>query len=245
MLAAAARPRGRAPRRRQADLDRGRRVLAARHRRAPTTGRQHTKTTIVIARPRRRARAARLLPQRRLLRARGRGLRRRRSAWACRPIPSSCRSSPSSCGSTASCAARCRAASRCRARCSPNIAPPADATNPIGAFAARFRAICPMLQDKGLAHYHAWAFATVRQLGAAAELMRCTCAGSPGAARPSRPTPGNSPGVRGHNLDRREVVHPEGRARGQRQEGVRPHRDLRGLGEGVGPRQSTALELID
>jgi len=29
----------------------------------------------------------------------------------------------------------------------------------------------PELQAKGLAHYHAWAFATVRQLGAAAELM--------------------------------------------------------------------------
>lgn len=45
---------------------------------------------------------------------------------------------------------------------------PAD--NPIERFAARFAHDLPMLQDKGLAHYHAWAFATVRQLGAAAEL---------------------------------------------------------------------------
>jgi hypothetical protein len=43
--------------------------------------------------------------------------------------------------------------------------------NPIARFAARFATDLPMLQDKGLAHYHAWAFATVRQLGAAAELM--------------------------------------------------------------------------
>lgn len=45
---------------------------------------------------------------------------------------------------------------------------PAD--NPIERFAARFARDLPMLQDKGLAYYHAWAFATVRQLGAAAEL---------------------------------------------------------------------------
>lgn len=42
--------------------------------------------------------------------------------------------------------------------------------NPVARFAARFQRDLPMLQDKGLAHYHAWAFATVRQLGAAAEL---------------------------------------------------------------------------
>lgn len=45
---------------------------------------------------------------------------------------------------------------------------PAD--NPIERFAARFQRDLPMLQERGLAHYHAWAFATVRQLGAAAEL---------------------------------------------------------------------------
>ena len=48
-------------------------------RRAPTTGAQHTKTTIVLDELDARGAAARLLPQRRLLRARGRGLRDRRS----------------------------------------------------------------------------------------------------------------------------------------------------------------------
>ena len=46
---------------------------------------------------------------------------------------------------------------------------PAD--NPVRRFAERFGKELPELQAKGLAHYHAWAFATVRQLGAAAELM--------------------------------------------------------------------------
>jgi hypothetical protein len=45
------------------------------------------------------------------------------------------------------------------------------AENPIARFAQRFARDLPELQAKGLAHYHAWAFATVRQLGAAAELL--------------------------------------------------------------------------
>jgi len=44
-------------------------------------------------------------------------------------------------------------------------------TNPVTRFAERFARDLPDLQARGLAHYHAWAFATVRQLGAAAELM--------------------------------------------------------------------------
>ena len=43
------------------------------------------------------------------------------------------------------------------------------ATNPIARFAERFARELPELQAKGLAYYHVWAFATVRQLGAAAE----------------------------------------------------------------------------
>ena len=43
--------------------------------------------------------------------------------------------------------------------------------NPVRRFAARFAQELPDLQARGLAHYHAWAFATVRQLGAAAELL--------------------------------------------------------------------------
>ena len=44
------------------------------------------------------------------------------------------------------------------------------ATNPIPRFRARFEADLPSLQERGLAHYHAWAFATTRQLGASFEL---------------------------------------------------------------------------
>jgi hypothetical protein len=43
--------------------------------------------------------------------------------------------------------------------------------NPVRRFGERFARELPDLQARGLAHYHAWAFATVRQLGAAAELM--------------------------------------------------------------------------
>jgi hypothetical protein len=42
--------------------------------------------------------------------------------------------------------------------------------NPIRSFQARFERDLPDLQAKGLAHYHAWAFGTIRQLGAAFEL---------------------------------------------------------------------------
>lgn len=44
------------------------------------------------------------------------------------------------------------------------------AANPVDAFATRFAADLPRLQEEGLPVYHAYAFATVRQLGAAAEL---------------------------------------------------------------------------
>ncbi len=43
--------------------------------------------------------------------------------------------------------------------------------NPIERFAVRFQRELPELQARGLEHYHAWAFATLRQLGSAAELM--------------------------------------------------------------------------
>ena len=45
------------------------------------------------------------------------------------------------------------------------------ATNPVRRFGKRFEQELPRLQELGLAHYHAWAFATTRQLGAAAELL--------------------------------------------------------------------------
>jgi hypothetical protein len=45
---------------------------------------------------------------------------------------------------------------------------PAD--NPVSRFAARFLAELPTLRERGLDHYHAWAFAGTRQLGSAMEL---------------------------------------------------------------------------
>lgn len=44
------------------------------------------------------------------------------------------------------------------------------ASNPVERFATRFASDLPLLHERGLAHYHAWAFTTVRQLGAASEL---------------------------------------------------------------------------
>ena len=43
--------------------------------------------------------------------------------------------------------------------------------NPITKFQQRFERDLPSIQDKGLGFYHAWAFATVRQMGAAYELL--------------------------------------------------------------------------
>jgi len=44
------------------------------------------------------------------------------------------------------------------------------ATNPIRRFQQRFECELGLMHERGLAHYHAWAFATTRQLGAAFEL---------------------------------------------------------------------------
>jgi len=44
------------------------------------------------------------------------------------------------------------------------------ATNPLRRFGVRLEHDLPQLQARGLAHYHAWAFATIRQCGAAFEL---------------------------------------------------------------------------
>src|SRR5262249_47039303 len=42
--------------------------------------------------------------------------------------------------------------------------------NPFVRFGSRFTAEVPKLQEQGLPHYHAWAFANLRQIGAAFEL---------------------------------------------------------------------------
>lgn len=44
------------------------------------------------------------------------------------------------------------------------------ATNPVRRFAKRFESELALLHERGLGFYHAWAFATTRQLGAAFEL---------------------------------------------------------------------------
>lgn len=49
------------------------------------------------------------------------------------------------------------------------------ATNPIQRFGERFQQELPHLQSAGLAHYHAWAFASIRQAGAAFDLAAAHC----------------------------------------------------------------------
>jgi hypothetical protein len=44
------------------------------------------------------------------------------------------------------------------------------AENPMGRFQRRFERDLPLMTQQGLPHFHAWAFGTLRQLGAAAEL---------------------------------------------------------------------------
>lgn len=44
------------------------------------------------------------------------------------------------------------------------------ASNPVPRFAARFAGELPQLQSRGMTYFHAWAFATLRQLGGAFEL---------------------------------------------------------------------------
>jgi hypothetical protein len=45
------------------------------------------------------------------------------------------------------------------------------AENPVRRWGARFASELPHLQERGLPYYHAWAFATTRQLGASMELL--------------------------------------------------------------------------
>lgn len=46
----------------------------------------------------------------------------------------------------------------------------APGSNPVLRFAQHFARVLPQLQERGLDHYNAWAFANIRQLGAAFEL---------------------------------------------------------------------------
>jgi hypothetical protein len=60
------------------------------------------------------------------------------------------------------------------------------AGNPVQRWAAAFERDLPLLREKGLAHYHAWAFAGTRQLGAAAELTARWLAWMDDAPSPAR-----------------------------------------------------------
>ncbi len=60
-------------------------------------------------------------------------------------------------------------------------------SNPVTAFGERFAQELPSLQTKGLAHYHAWAFATTRQMGSGFELaaMHLAWLAGPDATTPT------------------------------------------------------------
>ena len=57
------------------------------------------------------------------------------------------------------------------------------ATNPMHRFGKRFQKDLPLLQASGLAHYHAWAFASIRQAGAAFDLLAAHCRWQAGFGR--------------------------------------------------------------
>jgi hypothetical protein len=59
-------------------------------------------------------------------------------------------------------------------------------SNPVRRFAEAFERDLPLMRERGLDHYHAWAFASTRQVGSAAELtarwLQWLSVGSPSAA---------------------------------------------------------------
>ncbi len=156
--------------------------------------RAHTKTTIIINEIDVGVRAASdIFLQREVPRARRRRLRRDLPARrACRPDPTFMplyaelvrvdrviRRSP------ADLAARSRALLAHHLGRRPK-------ENPVARFGERFARELPALAEQGLAHYHAWAFATLRQLGAAFELAAVharwlAAAGTPALADAAAP----------------------------------------------------------
>lgn len=58
-------------------------------------------------------------------------------------------------------------------------------SNPFTRFGARFAADLPELQAKGLPHYHAWAFASIRQAGAAFDLAAANLRWQAGFGHPA------------------------------------------------------------
>ncbi len=94
------------------------------------------------------------------------------------------------------------------------------ATNPMPRFAARFAAELPGLQAAGLDHYHAWAFATLRQCGAAFDLARAHLLwqaedGSPAADAHRRQGPARRAQVLHRQWLHGRGVRPDARVAGQ------------------------------
>ena len=237
VLAAAARARARAPRRGQADRDRGRRVLAARHRRhrlPPPAHQDHHRAR----RPRRRARAGSATST-------TPATTRSRARTSCRLFRVGAAPDPTFMPLFAELVridrrsqrphAELRAMSRRAARAGTWRAGPA--TTRWRGSAERFAARPAATPGEGLAFYHAWAFATVRQLGAASELaaLHLRWLGDAGAGR--RP-----PTAFEHDLQRGQGVHPQGRARGQRQAPFDADADVRRDGGGLADAAWTSLD---
>ena len=121
-------------------------------------------------RPRRRA--APLLPQRRsLYELVGRGLPRRLPA-RCGRSRRCCRRTPSSSGSTPARASRATRCARPRASCCATTSAASVPANPFERFGDRLADDLPALLAGDDAGYHAYAFATVRMVGAGFEISR-------------------------------------------------------------------------
>ncbi len=121
-------------------------------------------------------------------------------------------------------ACRRRTAGTARARCGASTwraYPPAIRCR---ASRSASNADLPLLQERGLAHYHAWAFATTRQLGASFELAASNLRWMQRTRRTG--TRRSDCGVRPHRRKQQEF-HPQRRARRELAQAVRWHRDVR------------------
>ncbi len=113
--------------------------------------------------------------------------------------------------------------------------------NPIARFGDRFADDVAWMQREGLGAYHAWAFATLRQLGAAFELGAyytrwLSAHGETGLE-----------GIRGRlrcDLGQREGPHPQDRARRQHEEAARCQRDAPRCRSGLGRRDGAAAQAL-
>ena len=230
------RARAGAPRGRQAGQHRGRRVLAARHGRHRLPARSTRRRRSCIQDLDLERAPPRLLPQRRLLRARGRGLRAAVPRSTRRPTRRSCRCSPS-CVRVDRVVRRPVAELRAmsRALLARHLARrPAD--NPVRALRAALRdrsaAGSPGEGPRLLSRVGVRDRAPARRRLRARR--RCTSSGSA--------TPALAPAAAAFDDDQpdREGVHPQGGARRQRQARARRTADVRRDGRGLAGRHGHA-----